>query len=478
MMNYMQRNTGTWLFLAVLLIGAVVQANLIMKSAYLAIALSGAVFFMMLFFNAPMGLLLLMVFIFPFSGTEAFRSAAADIPGFKPLQLLSMALMAVAVLNLRKAVRPPFSALFFFAVIIVIFTITFLRSLPNLDVINQVQTEKLSVLRYFLSEYFKHLIYVVPAIIIFFYVYTQRDIERLSQTINWSITLLSVVIISFYFMNPEMVSDTRSARRMYATSFGLHTNSIVNYYILGFPFILTDLFRKRFVLGSIKIALCAVAIAFLFSRSAYFLLIASFFIYLFVSKRARWLPVFVGVMMASYFIIPENVLERATKGFHSLDRNEISAGRVDHLWLPLLKESTSDAQTILFGNGRYAIVSTDVHKRRIIIQAMHPHNMYLEAYLDAGLIGLVTILSLFGYLLTKAYLNVKVGERTPYKEYLTAAFTSVTCFLISGLTDRTFFPDEINGYLWIIVGLIFVISRQIKIMSNAAPSTPVVQVSQ
>jgi hypothetical protein len=44
--------------------------------------------FLMLFFNAPLGLLMIMVFIFPFSGTEAFRAALADIPGFKPLAAL------------------------------------------------------------------------------------------------------------------------------------------------------------------------------------------------------------------------------------------------------------------------------------------------------------------------------------------------------------------------------------------------------
>jgi hypothetical protein len=61
------------------------------------------------------------------------------------------------------------------------------------------------------------------------------------------------------------------------------------------------------------------------------------------------------------------------------------------------------SKKILFGNGRYAMVSTDAHKRRTVIQAMHPHNMYLEVFLDAGLVGLLIILSLFGYLLLKSH---------------------------------------------------------------------------
>jgi hypothetical protein len=479
MINNMQRNLSTWLFIATLLVAAVVQANMIISSTYMAIAMSAAFFFLMLFFNAPLGLLMIMLFIFPFSGTEAFRAALADIPGFKPLQLLSLALMAVALMNLRNAVRPPAAVVFFFMVIIVVFSITFLRSLPNLDNINQIQTERLSVMRYFLSEYFKHMIYFIPAIIIAHFVYTARDLERVASTINWSITLLSVVIITFYFINADMVQDPRDTRRLYSESFGLHTNSIVNYYILGFPFILAELFRKKSLIPVIKIALCAAAVAFLFSRSAYFLLVASFFIYLYLSKRARWLPVVVLLILASILIIPESVKQRATKGFETGDRNELLAGRVDHIWLPLLEEAAgSDPKTILFGNGRYAMVSTDVHKKRSVIQAMHPHNMYLEAFLDAGLVGLLIMLSLFAYLVVKAYRHLKLAENTPYKEYLIATITAVLCFLISGMTDRTFFPDEINGYLWVIVGLALVLCRQIRVMKAASAPAEAVTVAR
>jgi len=237
MIKYIQRNISTGLILGILLIGALIQANLIMKSAYLAIALSGAVFFLLLFFKAPLGLLMIMVFIFPFSGTEAFRSAMADIPGFKPLQLLSLALMAVALLNLRTAVQPPKSAVIFFAGIIILFTIAIARSLPYLEDINQVQPERLSVLRYILSSYFKPLIYFIPALIITLYVYSTKDIERISQTINWSITILSIVIIGFYLVNPEMVADPRAARGFYASSYQLdrkllHTR--ISFHIDGF----------------------------------------------------------------------------------------------------------------------------------------------------------------------------------------------------------------------------------------------------
>jgi O-Antigen ligase len=455
----MQRKSHFWLIIALFLIAAAAQAFLVVQSAYIAIILSAAVLFFLLFHNAPVGLLMIMIFIFPFSGTEAFQTAAADIPGFKPLELLAASVLIVALLNIRSAVRPPRTAAVFFGTIILVFTVAFLRSLPHLHSINQLLPESLSVRRYFLSEYFKPLIYFIPAIIISQYVYTTKDIERVVQTINWSITALSLVIIGFFFFNPHLILDPSSTRRFYASSFGLHTNSIANYYIIGFPFVLTDLFRGKLLTGAVKILICAAGIVPLFSRSAYFLFIASFFIYLFISGRRKWLPLLMAAMVAFYFIIPSIVTQRATRGFHTGNRNLIMAGRVDYIWLPLLKEITSNPRTLLLGNGRFAMVSTNAHKEGIILQAMHPHNMYLEMVLDSGLIGLAIILSLFALLLKKAYLGLKMSKKSPFNEYQVAVMTSLVCFLISGLTDRTFFPDEINGYLWIITAMAFVLFR-------------------
>jgi len=457
-----------WLIITFLLIAAIAQAFLILRSEYIAIVLSLAALFFMLFHNAPVGLLMILIFIFPFSGTEAFKTAMADIPGFKPLQVFTLSIMIIALLNLRNAVRPPLPAVIFFAAIIALFSIAFLRSVPNLTAINQMLPEALSLKRYFLSEYFKPLIYIIPAVILTQYVHTMRDIERVVRTINWSITILSVVIIGFFFFNRNLIFDPGSTRSFYASSFGLHTNSIANYYIVGFPFILADLFRQRPLAGILKIGLCAVAIALLFSRSAYYIFILSFFVYLFVSRRGKWLPLLLVAMLAVYFMMPERVTERATKGFHSRDRNQIFAGRVDHIWLPLLKEITSDYKVLLFGDGRFAMVSTDAHKKKIVLQALHPHNMYLEMVLDAGLLGLCVFLGLFAYLLMKLYSRMKDAEGTPYKEYLVAIITSMVCFLVSGITDRTFFPDEINGYLWLLVGLAFVLCRHVQVLKLRA----------
>jgi hypothetical protein len=461
-MQIAQQRLSKILIFTLLVMVGLVQAKLIMISAYIAVVLSFAALFFMLFINAPVGLLMILIFFFPFSGTEAFKAAMAGIPGFKPLQILSVAVFAVALLNASRAVPLPRQAKLFFASVFILFTVAFLRSMPNLSTINPILSESLSLPHYVFSHYFKPLIYFLPALIVTQYVYTGKDIDRVVATINWSITILAMVIIGFFLFDRNLILDPGSTRDFYADSFGMHTNSIVNYFIMGLPFVLTDLFRKRVPIGIVKISLCAIAVALLFSRSAYFLFVFSILIYLFVSKRAKWLPIFVATILILLAVLPESITERATKGFHSMNRNEISAGRVDNIWLPLLKEIGDDPRAVLFGEGRYAMVVSDVHKKKIIIQAMHPHNMYLEMLLDSGLAGLLIVMGLFAYLLKSVYSSVARAETGRYREFQVATMTSLLCFLLSGVTDRTFFPDDINGYLWMTVAMAFVLMRHIE----------------
>jgi hypothetical protein len=182
--------------------------------------------------------------------------------------------------------------------------------------------------------------------------------------------------------------------------------------------------------------------------------------------------VVIGILfIAVIYFIPENVIQRATTGFDSGDKNIIFAGRIEGLWSPLLEEYSSNPKALIFGNGRYAIISTNAHKMGVAIQAEHPHNMYIEAILDVGFFGLFIFLCLFGFLLNKCIFYLKFFKHDYLYEYLVAAITSIICFLFSGITDRTFFPDEINGYLWIIVALAFILFRYAesgKILSNQA----------
>ena len=439
---------------------SLVVAGLIFKLGPMAIAMCLAFTIIAFYCNSPKVILMMLVFLFPFSGTELIRDNLLPVPGFKPLQLFALFAVIVAFFNFKGSAQIPSSATVFFGIVIIVFAFSILHSYFHLNEINSFLRDPLSPWRYFLSKFCKPLIFLLPALILTKFIYKKNDFDSIAATIDWSLTGLSLFIIILFFHQGVLSGSTKEIRTFLWTSLGTHTNNIANYFILGFPFVLSRFFIGKGIINLIKIALISIGIALLFSRSAYCLFILSFFIYTFISKRMKLLPLVIGIVfVAVLYLIPENVIQRATTGFDSGDKNVIFAGRIDGLWSPLLEEYASKPKALFFGNGRYAIISTNAHKMGVAIQAEHPHNMYIEAILDVGIFGLSIFLCLFGILLRKCIIYLKYLEHDYLHEYLIAVITSLVCFLLSGITDRTFFPDEINGYLWIIVAFAFVLFR-------------------
>ena len=83
--------------------------------------------------------------------------------------------------------------------------------------------------------------------------------------------------------------------------------------------------------------------------------------------------------------------------------------------------------------------------------------MFLEMVIDSGLIGLFVFLYLYFFLIRRLYGGIKDTTDPLLKEYKYALTVSVICFLISGLTDRSLFPNLENCFLWSILGITFVL---------------------
>ncbi|MDL1979739.1 MAG: O-antigen ligase family protein [Deltaproteobacteria bacterium] len=382
-----------------------------------------------------------------------------NLPGVKPLQLLALFVGIIAATNYKKSVKMPDYVRFFSLAMIAIFTISLIRSLSYLDLFNFYLDNKLSTQRYLLSHFVKPLIFFMPLIIVVKFVYRKTDIEYLVNTLTLSILILSVVITYLYFFKGLGKGDIETFREYFQSIFSLHTNSIANFYIMAFPFVIAKFFVKKNILTISNIILSAMAIGMLYSRAAYLTCLLSFISYFFLSRRTKFLPFLIAVAFGLFFIISSSVIERASKGIESRDRNALFAGRIEKLWVPLIYEYTHDYKKLILGNGRYAIRSSDVNKQGIIREATHPHNMYLEQIIDAGLIGVVTFIAFYIILLRKACKSLGNINDYKIKEHHYAVIVSLSCYLISGITDRSFFPDPANGFLWVVVGIAIVIIR-------------------
>jgi O-antigen ligase len=248
---------------------------------------------------------------------------------------------------------------------------------------------------------------------------------------------------------------------------GINRNLLANFLIIGLPIVLARFFLDKSIVNILGIFMVILATGLTYSRTAYGILIISFIIYLFISKRAKLLPILVIFAIGSSFYIAESIIERASKGVGTRDRGKISAGRIDQIWLPLIEEYSHSPKKLLFGNGRFAIVSSDAVSRGIAADHMHPHNMYLEQMLDAGLIGLAVFMSFFILLFKKMLYFFNNIESSKLNEYYYAIIVSMISFFIAGLTGRSLFPGGKSCFFWIVVSLSIVIIRILQESKNS-----------
>src|SRR6201982_422655 len=134
--------------------------------------------------------------------------------------------------------------------------------------------------------------------------------------------------------------------------------------------------------------------------------------------------------------------------------NAISAGRVDGLWLPLLPEVLRHP---LFGNGISSILWSEAMRRGAgsqVLAVTHPHNAYLEALLDMGLIGAILLCAYFVHV----FRGLRELSKDPRLEpvlrgFFQGAAAGLIGMLVSDFTDSSLAPRPEQAFLWLPIGL-------------------------
>jgi len=458
-MNILSNDSLTDNMLVYILVG-VILGSLIVFSPYVGISFVAAVVIFISFSNSPLKALSIMILLMPFGSTRLLRDNLVDLPGAKPLLILTLFVVCIAAINYSQAARIPYYASIFLAIVVITFTVSILRSLPNLDLITYYWENTMSTREYLLSQYVKPLIYIVPLIVIAKFALKYTDLEFVVNCLVLSLVFFSVSILYLYIFVITGKGSISQVGEYYHIVFGMHRNTLASFFIVGLPFVFARYFVKRHILNILSICLTVAAIGFLYSRAAYVTLLCSIVLYLFISRRARLLPIVLAIGFVLSLFISSTVMQRISTGLESKDLNTILAGRMENMWIPLSDEYIHDYRKLFFGNGRYAMSTSEAAQKGLLkTTATHPHNMYLEQVLEAGLIGLVAFLLLFLVLFKKAYGALNNIHDQKVREYQYAVIVSLICYLISGFTERSFFPTISNGFLWIVIGFLIVITR-------------------
>ena len=237
---------------------------------------------------------------------------------------------------------------------------------------------------------------------------------------------------------------------------GLHANDLGRFFAGGYALMLFMWWEtKEPRLKTAAFAtLCISALALLlsFSRAAYmaFFLVNGLFLLWKCNAKSIALALLAGVFAVA--LAPRFIWQRLTMGFDA-DANAISADRIDFIWTPLWPEVFKSP---IIGSGIDSILWSDAAQAGTMLMVTHPHNAYLQAALDMGVVGLL--------LLIAYYLHVWRGFRAlgsnaflspELRGFFQGATATLLCLFVTGLSGGSLRPDINFSALWLAIGMMY-----------------------
>jgi O-antigen ligase len=113
----------------------------------------------------------------------------------------------------------------------------------------------------------------------------------------------------------------------------------------------------------------------------------------------------------------------------------------------------------LFGNGISSILWSEAMRRGAghqVLAVTHPHNAYLEALLDMGVIGTLLLCGYFVHVWRGLRGLAKDARLQPMlRGFYQGAAAGLVSMLISDFTDSSLAPRPEQAFLWLAIGMMY-----------------------
>jgi len=280
---------------------------------------------------------------------------------------------------------------------------------------------------------------------------------RLLAPMVASVWVIGLLVIGFVIASGASLSElSGSNERTFLSPLGIHANELGRLYTVAYALLLFTCarsrdFATRFWLIATMI-LVVVALALTFSRGAFlgFLVVNAVFL-LWHRNALTWI---LGGMALALLLwkLPGAIADRATMGFGT-DLNTISAGRLNEIWIPLMPTFWDSP---LIGHGLGSILWSAPLKSGQILQVSHPHNAYLQALLDVGVVGLALILAYFfrvwrGFRRLAGDATLSATERG----FFEGAAAGLIAFAATAVAGSSLTPAADQCFLWFAIGMMY-----------------------
>lgn len=321
-----------------------------------------------------------------------------------------------------------------------------------------------SVSYYLLRIVLKPLYLVLFALLVAAAVNRSRRPELFIAPTLVSIWVMCLVTISFTLFSGASLAELASTHaRMFLSPIGLHTNEMGRLYAVAYALLLyTCAATKDPGLRLLLIAsmvLTTLALMLTFSRGAFLAFAVVNGLFLQSRRQASTLLLGGLLLLVLAVLIPGAVYDRIGYGWGG-DINIISAGRVDDIWLPLLKEIWHSP---IFGTGLSSIAWSEAARTGIIQNAGHAHNAYLNTVLDMGVLGLILLCAYLVHV-WKGFRRLSVDPAISplLRGFYAGAAAGLVSFLVDGFFGSSLTPCTEQVFLWLAIGMMYGQQRALR----------------
>jgi hypothetical protein len=339
-----------------------------------------------------------------------------------------------------------------------------LNGMDKISLIPAVMYENNSVffttkLGYFFDGFVKPFVQIAVALFVAHYVCFSKNPDKIVYFISAGASILGLtllVVLATKGMSISALAASDAGTRNTLSFSGMHANGLALMFNLCLCMLLFSVKSIQSVSGKLfvqlSIAICSLMVAFTFSRTAMVTLALIYIVFLFSNKD--FMILFCGFFTAVLVLmfLPDAFYNRLFTGFSSNDAHAISAGRFDMIWMPLLRVVFDH---IIFGNGIYSIMWSPPLLSGAMLMVGHAHNMYLNALLDQGVIGLLCFICFYVAVFKRASVIESFDENPVFKGVAKGVKLAILVLAIQGLTGDSLMPSQSQVFLWCGIGVIF-----------------------
>ncbi len=408
----------------------------------------------------------LLILLMPVSTSALFPHAMLGITSLNPLNLLLAGTLAAYLLQgladggLRRLVPRPLLWLYLAPILLGgAIGASHVGEIPPVFLLYEMIAFD-DASGYLREMVFKPLLMVAFALLVGAAVSKSARPERFLIPALASICVMDAMVIAYVLRSGIALGQLASNEsREFLSELGLHANDLGRLFAMAYALLLFTWAAARHpglrlaLLGSM--AITAVALMLTFSRGAFvgFLVVNALFV---LWRRNANALLLLGVLViVAVIALPSAVYDRMATG-SSEGLNAISAGRIEGLWVPLLPETL---RSPIYGNGLGSILWSEPMRRGVgeaILPVTHPHNAYLQALLDTGVVGLALLCAYFAHV-WKGFraLSADATLSPLLRGFYQGAAAGLLSILVSDLTDSSLVPRPEQIYLWLAVGMLY-----------------------